>query len=277
MAEQALMPPATAEALVNRSSLGTAGARALAGRVRDTDVVEVLDRVHSAEPPPSHSTEAAGYIVPAALPPRQDEGFTKETLDPLVRAVRQGGQHAIDDLLRVLRPVVARYCRARIGGRDLSYLSADDVAQEVCVAVLKALPDYQDRGGSFLYLVHAIAANKVADAYRTVSRDRSDPVPELPDRPLAGIDPEPLKSDLGARLGELFARLPLLQQEILTLRIMVGLSAAETAETLGISPGNVRITQYRALSRLREMTERETSDPEPKKGRPRWRKPRAGN
>jgi RNA polymerase sigma-70 factor (ECF subfamily) len=49
------------------------------------------------------------------------------------------------------------------------------------------------------------------------------------------------------------ASLPPLHQEILSLRIVVGLSANETAEALGISAGNVRITQYRALTKLRAM------------------------
>jgi RNA polymerase sigma-70 factor (ECF subfamily) len=82
-------------------------------------------------------------------------------------------------------------------------------------------------------------------------------VPELPERPLAGNEPEShaLNLDLGARLGELVTRLTPLQQEILTLRIIVGLSAAETAETLGISAGNVRVTQHRALTKLREMAQ----------------------
>ncbi|GAA3584033.1 RNA polymerase sigma factor ShbA [Amycolatopsis ultiminotia] len=196
----------------------------------------------------------AGYVTPDKLP-RSGGRLTKEDLDPLVRAAGRNDPAAIAQLLRVLRPVVARYCRARMGGRDLSYLSADDVAQDVCMAVLKALPDYQDRGGSFLYLVHAIAANKVADAYRAVARDRSDPVPELPERPLTGNEPElhALRLDLGSRLQELLTRLAPLQQEILALRIIVGLSANETAETLGISAGNVRVTQHRALSKLREM------------------------
>jgi DNA-directed RNA polymerase specialized sigma24 family protein len=35
----------------------------------------------------------------------------------------------------------------------------------------------------------------------------------------------------------------------------VGLSANETAEALGISAGNVRITQYRALTKLRGMVQ----------------------
>ncbi|NBH08403.1 sigma-70 family RNA polymerase sigma factor [Amycolatopsis sp. SID8362] len=195
-----------------------------------------------------------GYSVPADLP-RPAGKLGKEELDPIVAAARAGDPNAVQALLRLVKPTVVRYCRARIGGRDLSYLSADDVAQEVCLAVLKVLPGYQDRGGSFLYLVRAIAANKVADAFRSVARDRSKPVPELPDRPLGGNEPEShvLDLDLGARLGKLLALLPPLHQEILSMRIVVGLSANETADALGISPGNVRITQYRALTKLRGM------------------------
>jgi RNA polymerase sigma-70 factor (ECF subfamily) len=88
-----------------------------------------------------------------------------------------------------------------------------------------------------------------------VSRDRSEPVPELPERLLADNEPEThaLHLDLGARLSRLLSTLPRVQQEILALRIAVGLSAAETAEALGISAGNVRVTQHRALARLRTM------------------------
>ncbi|EMD28488.1 RNA polymerase sigma factor ShbA [Amycolatopsis azurea] len=199
-----------------------------------------------------------GYTTPENLP-RPGGRLTKEDLDPLVRDAGDGNPAAIQSLLRMIGPVVVRYCRARMGGRDLSYLSADDVAQEVCMAVLKALPGYQDRGGSFLYLVHAIAANKVADAYRAVSRDRSEPVPELPERPIADNEPEThaLHLDLGARLNRLLSTLPRVQQEILALRIAVGLSAAETAEALGISAGNVRVTQHRALARLRTMVKQD--------------------
>ncbi|QWF78261.1 RNA polymerase sigma factor ShbA [Amycolatopsis sp. CA-230715] len=209
----------------------------------------------------AHSAEAGsadlalpGFTQPVTHP-RAGQRLTKEQLDPLVEDAAAENPGAVQALLELIRPMVARYCRARMGGRDLSYLSADDVAQEVCLAVLKALPTYQDRGGSFLYLVHAIAANKVADAYRLVSRDRSDPVPELPEQPLADNEPEThaLRTDLGSRLNRLLGRLPQTQQEILALRIAVGLSAVETAEALGISPGNVRVTQHRALTRLRAM------------------------
>ena len=75
----------------------------------------------------------------------------------------------------MIRPLVARYCRGRLGPVDRSFLSADDVAQEVCLAVLTALPNYRVQGKPFLAFVYGIAAHKVIDAHRAVSRGRSRP------------------------------------------------------------------------------------------------------
>jgi RNA polymerase sigma-70 factor (ECF subfamily) len=46
--------------------------------------------------------------------------------------------------------------------------------------------------------------------------------------------------------------LPDKQREILLLRVVVGLSAEETAEAVGSTPGAVRVAQHRALTRLRK-------------------------
>ncbi|MGW5745400.1 sigma-70 family RNA polymerase sigma factor [Amycolatopsis sp. NPDC003861] len=250
--------PATsmnAESLVNRSSVGTRGARMLAERARADDVASVLDRAtFPPTPPPLRAPEPEEYRRLEELP-RPQGRLGREHLDPLLREAGTGNPAAIKAVMTLIEPVVVRYCRGRMGGQDLSYLAADDVAQEACLAILKALPKYQATSGPFLYLVRAIAANKVADAHRTVARDRSDPVPEPPEQPLTGGDPaqQVLDADLGQRLQGLITRLPRVQQEILILRIVVGLSGAETAEALGISPGNVRVSQYRALTRLRKM------------------------
>ncbi|MEV6909285.1 RNA polymerase sigma factor ShbA [Amycolatopsis sp. NPDC051071] len=208
--------------------------------------------------PPPRDADVQGYHT-VETAPRPAGRMTRELLDPLVVAAKTGDPAAVDALLAVVKPILVRYCRARMGGRDLSYLSADDVAQEVCLAVFKMLPAYEDRGGSFLYLVRAIAANKVADAFRAVSRDRSEPVPELPERGPVTNEPEShmLGVDLGARLGRLMATLPRKQQEVLTLRIVVGLTAGETAAALGLTPGNVRVKQHRALMKLRELARAE--------------------
>ncbi|MFD8496733.1 sigma-70 family RNA polymerase sigma factor [Amycolatopsis sp. NPDC059657] len=182
-----------------------------------------------------------------------------QELGPLVLAAKTGDPGALQTLLKAVEPALVRYCRGRMGRRDFSYLSADDVAQEACLALCKMLPGYEDRGGSFYYLARAIAANKVVDAYRAVSRDKSEPMPDLPETVLTTNEPETeaLQADLGVRLGRLMATLPRMQQEILTSRVMAGLTVTETAAALGTTPGNVRIAQHRALRKLRTMIERD--------------------
>jgi RNA polymerase sigma-70 factor, ECF subfamily len=60
-----------------------------------------------------------------------------------------------------------------------------------------------------------------------------------------------IEADSAARMSALLDLLPAKQREILILRVVVGLSAEETADAVGSSPGAVRVAQHRALARLR--------------------------
>ncbi|MBB5959050.1 RNA polymerase sigma-70 factor (ECF subfamily) [Saccharothrix tamanrassetensis] len=177
----------------------------------------------------------------------------RETVGPeVVAAAVAGSRDAVELLLRAVRPAVLRYCRARLGG---SVVSADDVAQEVCLAVLKALPRYQDQGRPFLAFVYGIAAHKVADAHRYGARNRVDPVADVPDGPVTEAGPELLllRGELSEEMSRLLDVLAPKQREILLLRVVVGLSAEETAEAVESTPGAVRVAQHRALTRLRKV------------------------
>lgn len=248
----------SAENLVNRSSVGTRGARQLAARAHPDAVVSVLDRVEGTRPASLPTPTPEQYQRLESLP-RPKGRLTKEDLDPLVEEAGAGNPAAIHDLLRMIEPVVVRYCRARMGGRDLSYLSADDVAQEVCLAVLAALPAYQDQGRPFLAFVYGIAQHKVADAHRAAARNRAEPVRDLPELPAAGDEPESnaIALELNTRLNKILGMLPVQWREVVVLRVVVGLSATETADALGMTPGAVRVTQHRALSRLRPLLQAE--------------------
>ncbi len=112
-----------------------------------------------------------------------------DELDPLVTAAVNGDRESTGRLLRVLTPLVQQYCRTRVGRQERTFGSADDVAQEVCLAVLKALPSYRDQGRPFLAFVYGIAARKVADALRSSARNRLDPTAEAPDTAAVGGDP----------------------------------------------------------------------------------------
>ncbi len=176
--------------------------------------------------------------------------------DGLVGAAVQGDPAAVQGVIRWVTPLVVRYCRARVGRQERTFVSADDVAQEVCLAVLTALPGYRDQGRPFLAFVYGIAAHKLADAHRSAARNRAEPVPEIPESPAAyadGPEQQAIQAELAERMNKLMKTLPDKQREILTLRIVMGMSAKETAETVGSTPGAVRVAQHRALAQLRKV------------------------
>ncbi|WP_203657666.1 RNA polymerase sigma factor ShbA [Actinocatenispora rupis] len=167
-----------------------------------------------------------------------------------------GDRAAVDELLARVRPIVVRYCRARLGRTGGgAYTTADDVAQEVCIAVLGALPRYRESGSPFTAFVFGIAAHKVADAHRGASREKSEPVAALPERAdvHAGPEARAVQLDAVGRMRRLLDRLSPQHREVIVLRVGVGLTAEETGRALGMTAGAVRVTQHRALNRLRAL------------------------
>ena len=179
----------------------------------------------------------------------------------LVRRAAGGDERATDDLLAHVHPLALRYCRTRLSRLpgDARHF-VDDLAQDVCLAVLCALPRYRDTGRPFEAFVFAIAAHKVADLQRAAMRGPgstavpSDEMPEQPDDSLGPEERALLNSD-AAWAKKLLANLPDNQRELVLLRVAVGLTAEETGHLLGMSPGAVRVAQHRALSRLRALAE----------------------
>lgn len=179
------------------------------------------------------------------------------------RAV-EGDRVAWARLLDVLRPLVERYCRARLGSREGAVISADDLTQDVLLAVVTALPRYQPGAGSVVAFVYGIAAHKTVDSMRVLARNRSVASLEVADTEGHVPGPEDSVLDATARtpLREALCRLPERQREVLVLRMVLGFSVEETAEAARCSPGAVRIAQHRALVSLRAELSRQTPNQE---------------
>lgn len=203
-------------------------------------------------PPRWHPRSALGHLL------RVTDGELGEY--GLLKLAAQGREDAVNELLRGLRPVIVRYCRARLARIGCHHQSEDDVAQEVCLALLSALPGYIDTGRPFGAFVFGIAAHKVADAARGAARASAViPMPDVPDWPDGRPGPEEavLRGLDATRARGLLAQLPACQRRLLLLRVVTGLSAEETGYVLDMTPGAVRVAQHRALARLRQLAANE--------------------
>lgn len=177
-------------------------------------------------------------------------------LNALAAQAGSGDAGALDELLRRIRGPVVRSCRARMSGRAVAGQTPEDVAQEVLTAVCGALHRYRAGETPWMAFVHGIARNKVNDVFRAAQRDHSDPVEQVPDR----VDDDEFGPEMSALrqftrelVAGLLGQLNEQQREVLVLRVALGHSAEETARMIGSTAGAVRVSQHRALARLRTL------------------------
>lgn len=178
-------------------------------------------------------------------------------LSRLAAAAQRGATEDLEALLERVRTIAHRYTWARLSAYPGGLHLADDVAQDICLAVFRALPHYRDRGRPFEAFVHGVASRKVADARRALARHPL-PTADVPDE----IDDAPTPEDTVMRSHEvesasqLLHLLPERLREVMVLRVGAGLSAEETGAALGMTPGAVRVAQHRALVKMRQALQR---------------------
>lgn len=182
-------------------------------------------------------------------------GDIEQELEGLVPSAVQGDPHALQRVIEIVHPMVLRYARARIGGGK--HPTAEDVAQETCLALTSSISKYEDKGRPFMAYVYGIAFNKVADAHRAMSRDRLTPTEDVPEGPDTSATPEDvaIAVDGSNTMRGLLDALSDKARDIIILRTIVGMSAEETAAIVGSTPGAVRVAQHRALAQLRKSLE----------------------
>src|SRR5215470_6489680 len=155
----------------------------------------------------------------------------------------------LDQLMAALRPRLHRYCARMVG----SAIEGEDVVQEALAKAAAALPEAGaiERPESWLF---RIAHNTALDALRRRKRQpatRSDiGFAGLADRGAAADSRVVVTAGLATLL-----RLPVAQRSCLVLIDVLGHSAVETSEILGVSLPAVKAALHRARARLRELAD----------------------
>jgi RNA polymerase sigma-70 factor (ECF subfamily) len=242
---------------------------------------------HAESPKPAATTPTITYLrTQASLAPTPPEApslplgetyHSSRVISPdiltfvddaeLLIRLQGGDRDAFTELVQRYQDPLVRLARYYVA----SEASAQDVAQETWIAVLRGLERFEGRSSFKTWLFH-IAANRART--KGVREHRSIPVDLGSDQSLlAGrfnqggmwSDPPVPFSDsvddaldnapLVARVHESIARLPEVARAVVTLRDVQGLSTGEVANLLMLSEANVRVILHRARSRIRSEVE----------------------
>lgn len=203
----------------------------------------------------------------------------------MLSALRAGDERAFARLVDELSPGLKRMARLYVS----TDAAADEVVQETWLGVVKGLDGFEGRASLktwvFRILINIAKTRGVRDSrsvpFSSAFDSARDAQGELldPDRFFGGdhdrypghwaIGPTPwpddaLETSESIRtIRETVERLPGSQREVITLRDIVGCTAEETCNALGLSESNQRVLLHRARTKVRAALEQELETMEP--------------
>ncbi|CAN5828368.1 sigma-70 family RNA polymerase sigma factor [soil metagenome] len=154
---------------------------------------------------------------------------------------------AFYDLMAQMRPRLHRYCTRMVG----SAFDGEDVLQEAMAKAAEAWTDEVERPESWLFAIaHNTALDTLRRNRRQAGRRSEADISSLPD----GAATADARVAATASLATLM-RLPSAQRSCVVLMDVLGHSAAETVEILGVSLPAVKAALHRGRARLQVLAQ----------------------
>jgi len=176
-----------------------------------------------------------------------------ESAEALIDAARQGAEWAWRIIYHDLAGPLAGYLRVR-GARE-----PEDLVGEVFVHLARGIGRFQGGSADLRSWAFVVAHHRLIDERRRLRRRppttgatvlEAQPGPDAPEA-------EALSRLSNDRIRRLFAVLTPAQRDVMALRVLGGLTLAETAGALGKRVGAVKTLQHRAVGALRRAIEEE--------------------
>lgn len=177
-----------------------------------------------------------------------DQDLIDQPDSELVVRAQNGDRDAFGELYtRYLTPIY-RYLRSRLSDpRD-----AEDLTESAFLKAYQALPRYRERGWPFSAYLYQVARNALADHFRRrrpeTDLDRALSAPAPDPGPAEHVEQGEMMLDLAAAVRSL----PEDYQEVIRLRLLLGLPTSTAAQWMRRSEGATRVLLFRALRALRK-------------------------
>ena len=183
----------------------------------------------------------------------------------LVARLQAGDEAAFETVVARYHASLLRLAETMVPSRAV----AEEVVQETWLGVVRGVARFEGRSSLRTWLFH-ILVNRARSTGAREARRASSPADWVPavDPARFGPDgtwadpPTPWSDDVDERVTATMlaehvrariAELPEQQRQVVTLRDLEGLDAADVCQLLGISDANQRVLLHRGRSRIRHM------------------------
>jgi RNA polymerase sigma-70 factor (ECF subfamily) len=201
--------------------------------------------------PGSHSVnKPSGRVKVASSPADQATTPTVDAMLPLIAAIaEQQDRQAFVQVYGYFAPRVKSF----LMGKGLTQATAEDVMQEVMLAVWQKASSYDAAKAKLSTWVFTIARYKYIDRLRHEGRRPTESADfNLHESENMQSDDEVLQEQRQDTVLGAIAKLPAKQQSVIFLSFIKGLAHSEIAEQLGIPMGTVKSRIRRSFAQLRE-------------------------
>jgi RNA polymerase sigma-70 factor (ECF subfamily) len=187
-------------------------------------------------------------VAPSCSSSVEEQLMEAPSGNSLIQGLAQGQDEAFAALYDQLGQALFRVACVLLGSRQ----DAEDAVQEVFVGLMRSrrsLPQVEDLR-AYVFASLRFAVQRIATAR---NKERRAPAQDLGE--LAAPEAPALDLEQEVRLERALRALPAEQRELIALKVDAGLTFAEIASCLGISP-NTAASRYRyALEKLRAAFE----------------------
>ena len=166
----------------------------------------------------------------------------------LISRAQSGDREAFGELYRRYLDPIYRYVRSRVKDEQL----AEDVTETVFVRSYEGLTRYKERGWPFSSFLYQVARNLLADHFRQARNETPLDEADFAGDGEEGPDEKLIREERLRTVEKGIRELHRDYQEVIRLRVILGLPTSIVATWMGRSEGATRVLLTRALKALRE-------------------------